>query len=123
VFIVWGVLTLLQRAMGAPILALDWVVAAAIGGAIGWTTTRLDGARFDRAAGRVKLPGSALPLARNLIVFLAKYGLAVAAAVVPAEAARLAWWDVTVSGLAAGYFLGWLGRVFAAYLKAPRATA
>jgi hypothetical protein len=85
--------------------------------AIAWTTTRLDGVRIDRARQRVSLPGSALPLIRNLLIFSAKYGLAVAVAIAPASRASLAFWDVAVSGASAGYFLSWLARFVSAYRR------
>jgi hypothetical protein len=52
--------------------------------------------------------GSVVPLMRNLAIFTAKYGLTVAITIHPTQRAILAPWDIAVSGLAAGYFFGWL---------------
>ena len=112
IFIAWGVLGVVQRSAAVPVLALDWIAAVALGALIGWMTTRLDGLVFDAGAGSVLMPGTAMPLARNLTIFLARYGIAVAAALAATTAIRanIVVWDVAVSGLATGYFAGWLGR-------------
>jgi uncharacterized protein DUF6622 len=120
VFITWGIVSLVQRVAGEPALAGDWVAAALTGGAIGWFATRFDAIRVDRASRNVELPGSILPLVRNLAIFLAKYVLTAAAAIAPARTAELAPWDIAVSGLSAGYFAAWLLRLAARYRAAPR---
>lgn len=117
VFIGWGVTSLALQAVSTPMLIVGWSVAAVIGAAIGWTTTRLEGVRIDRARRSVSLPGSPLPLIRILLIFAAKYGLAIAVAIAPALRADLAVWDIAVSGAAAGYFLGWLARLASAYRR------
>lgn len=65
---------------------------------------------FDPGRGLVTVPGSAFPLVRNLVIFAVKYCLAAAVAIAPARSGGLFPWDVAVSGLAAGYFIGWLSR-------------
>lgn len=112
VFIVWGVSGIIQRASVTPSLAFDWVGALAIGTALGWGTVRLHRFVFENDGGTVRVPGSPMPLVRNALIFSARYGLAVAAAftVEPAAHAQLVVIDVAVSGLATGYFLGWLIR-------------
>jgi hypothetical protein len=107
VFIGWGITSL----VASPLLLVDWSVTALIGAAIAWITS--DHIKIDHA--RVSLPGSAFPLIRNLLIFSAKYGLAVAAAI---SHSNLAVWDVAVSGASAGYFLGWLLRLASAYRQA-----
>jgi hypothetical protein len=115
IFIGWGVTAVAFQLVNSPILIVDWVVAAAIGAAIAWTTTRLDEVRIDRTRQLVSLPGSTLPLIRNLLIFSAKYGLAVAVAIAPGSRASLAFWDIAVSGASAGYFLSWFARFASAY--------
>jgi hypothetical protein len=117
IFIGWGVTSLALQSMSSPILIADWSVAAVIGAAIAWTTSRLDNVRIDRARQLVSLPGSALPLIRNLMIFSAKYGLGVAVAIAPASQSDLAVWYIAVSGASAGYFLGWLARLASAYRR------
>lgn len=97
IFIGWGVISLALQLVFSPILIVDWVVAALIGAAIAWTMIRLDDVRIDRARQLVSLPGSALPLIRSLLIFSAKYGLAVAVAIAPASHANLAFWDIASS--------------------------
>ncbi|HUA56971.1 MAG TPA: DUF6622 family protein [Candidatus Sulfotelmatobacter sp.] len=106
VFVGWGLVSLAAH-LTLGVLAA-WLVAAAVGSALGLTTTHLDGMRADSAQGLVALPGSWLPLARNLAIFAARYVLAVAAARMPAAHDQLVLWDLAVSGLSAGYFIGWL---------------
>jgi hypothetical protein len=120
VFIVWGVIGLiLQPSVSSSFLWLDWLAAAAIGCTIAWLTT---GAADIHRAGVVIVPGSALTLVRNMVIFAAKYGLAVAAVIAPAQRQQLALWDVAVSGASAGYFLGWLAILGLAYWRATRSA-
>jgi len=121
VFIGWGVVSLVLRAGASPMLIADWAVAAAIGAAIAWTTVGLDGVQIDHARGVLRLPGSKLPLIRNLLIFSAKFGLALAMALAPTWRDNLALWDIAVSGASAGYFLGWLTRLALAYRQKPEA--
>jgi hypothetical protein len=123
VFIVWGLITLATRSAGTPVLLLDWLAAATAGLAIGWSTARLDGVAFDRARGLVSVPGSTFPLLRNIVLFAVKYALAAAVAIVPAHRGELVPWDVAVSGLAAGYFIGWLVRFALKYRSAGEPEA
>jgi hypothetical protein len=118
VFIGWGLVTLATRSIGAPVLLLDWLLTCAAGVALAWRTARLDGIAFDRAEGLVSVPGSPLPLMRNVAIFAVKYGLAAAMAIMPAYRDGLLPWDVAVSGLAAGYFIGWLVRFALKYRDA-----
>jgi hypothetical protein len=110
VFIGWGIISIATRT-SSPILLAEWAAAAAVFGALGWTTTRAERLTFDRTNGLVYLPGSILPLIRNLTIFAAKYSLAVAVAVSPAQRQNIIFWDIAVSGASAGYFLGWLARL------------
>jgi hypothetical protein len=112
VFIVWGVIGIAQRAHIAPALPLEWACAVAIGVAIGWATTRLAGMTYDPARHVVGLPGSPVPLVRSASIFIARYGLAVASAfaATSGEYVTIVTVDVAVSGLATGYFFGWLVR-------------
>jgi non-heme chloroperoxidase len=120
IFIVWGILSVVLRSAAVPVLALDWIALAAFGTVIGWATTRLRGFAFEANGRIVRVPGTLLPLARNLLIFVARYGLAVAAAFAATGTvhAQIVAWDVGVSGFATGYFLGWLAR----FARARRAT-
>jgi Ni/Fe-hydrogenase subunit HybB-like protein len=118
IFIGWGIANLVTRALTAPNLAAVWFVAAAIGAGLGLMTVRL-AVQADRAKGMVRLPGSWAPLARYLAIFCAKFVLAAWSAMQPAMRSELAYWDVGVSGLSAGYFIGWLVCVLREYRSAP----
>jgi hypothetical protein len=120
VFMVWGVASLAMRSAAAPMLAPVWFVCAVAGLALGWQTTRLLGVRIDRAARRVTLPGSVVPLVRNLTIFVVKYALGVAAALAPLWRADLALWSIGVSGLSAGYFAAWVLRLVLRYRAAAQ---
>jgi hypothetical protein len=117
-FIGWGLASLALQSAASPLPLLEWLAGAAVGGAIGWSTIRLDDMRIDRARLSVSLPGSALPLIRNLVIFAARYALGVSVALAPAWQAELAVWNIVISGLSAGYFLGWLVRFLSAYRRA-----
>jgi hypothetical protein len=117
IFIAWGIVSLVRQS-SSSFLLFDWLLAAAVGGALARITTRPGEMRIERAG--VALPGSVLPLARNMLIFFAKYALAAAAATTPAQRAQLAVWDIAVSGLSAGYFLGWLVHFALVYRRASR---
>lgn len=126
IFIGWGVFSAVQRSAAAPALGVDWIAAALLGAMLGWATTRLSGYTFDGWS--VRMPGSPTQLVRNVLIFIARYGIAVATAFATTASDR-AWLiacDVAISGLAAGYFLGWIGRVARARRSgagAPRVAA
>jgi hypothetical protein len=115
VFILWGVVSVLIRSAAFPIGIVDWLITGALGFAIAWVTTRLDSIEVDRMRREIRLPGSVVPLARNLLIFLAKYALTAAMAVTPALQVSLIPWDIGVSGISAGYFVGWLLRLALKY--------
>jgi hypothetical protein len=119
IFLSWGLVGLALRSHGAPVPLLAWSVAAAVGAALALTSFRPDGLRLER--GRVHFPGSPLPLARNLLIFLVKYALAVAVARSPDLREQLQLWDIGVSGVIAGYFIGWMARFVAFYRRANAA--
>ncbi len=121
-FVAWGVISLLSRATVAPWLVADWLGAGIAGAAIGAGTARLLAFRIDRSARRVQVPGSVFPLLRNVGIFAAKYGLAVAVAIAPEQRATLALWDISISGLSAGYFIGWLVRFVLKYRRGAGAA-
>jgi hypothetical protein len=122
VFFAWGLWSLALRSAASPSLAADWVAFGIAGLAIGWWTTRLDDVRIDRLTGTVALPGSAVPLVRNLTIFAAKFALAVAMTLVPDWRAQIVSWDVAVSGLSAGYFAAWMLRFAQLYRDAGAAA-
>jgi hypothetical protein len=73
--------------------------------------SRLEGVRVDPSRVRVHVPGSAGPLVRNLVIFSAKYCLTAAMIIAPTLHDSLARWDIWVSGISAGYFIGGLLRL------------
>jgi hypothetical protein len=117
-----------QRSAATPALGADWIAAVLLGAMLGWTTTHLAGYTFEPNSANVRVPGSPTQLVRNVVIFIARYGIAVATAFATTSGDR-AWLiacDVAVSGLAAGYFLGWIGRVGRARRSgagAPRVAA
>src|SRR5579864_1709327 len=117
IFMIWGVATL-SIAPG-PARALVWALAAGAGGALALLTVRFHDMEVDRSRGLVRLPASWLPLARNMLVFGAKYAIAVMTALAAQAPGPLALWDLGVSGASAGYFAAWLWRFWLAYRGAP----
>ena len=106
VFLPMGMLGLVaHRADGAgPVLA--WAGAAAVMFGVGLVTGPRPLA-VDRVAGLVTLPGSWVPLVRNVVVFSLQYGFAVAGALHPERHGVWAAVGRAVSGATAGYFVGW----------------
>ena len=118
VFIGWGLigLALATRTTAAVIPA--WALAAVAGAALAWVSVRLEGLKVDHGRAAVELPGSALPLIRNMVIFAAKYAFAVAMALRPGLRPELLPWDMAVSGAAFGYFVGWTLRFVLSYRRA-----
>ena len=91
--------------------------------ALAWPMSRVTALRIDAARGLVAMPGSVVPLVRNLAIFLVKYCLGVAAVLAPAWHGQLAYWDIAVSGLSAGYFMGFLLRFAIKYRSVTQPQA
>lgn len=120
VFIAWGLVNLVLTTRATSLAPLAWTVTAAGGFALAYASLPMAGIGAE-PDGRVRLPGSIAPLARNMLIFAAKYGLAVAMARHPEAQGRLQLWDIAVSGASAGYFIGWTLRFLIAWrrLAAP----
>lgn len=118
IFIAWGLTGLALAARASPSVIPVWGLAAAAGCALAFFSLRLEGLSVDRGGSTVHLPGSVLPLARNVLIFAAKYVLAAAIARHPEMRDQLLPWDMGVSGAAFGYFLGWTARFLLSYRRA-----
>jgi hypothetical protein len=119
IFLGWGIASLALAAPAHPGSIAIWVMAAAIATPLGFATSRAARWTTDRARGVLYVPGSPLPLTRSLGLFVAKYAIAVATALHAATPQSLAFSDMAVSGLGAGYFAGWLLRLVLAYRRDP----
>ncbi|MEP7043083.1 MAG: DUF6622 family protein [Dokdonella sp.] len=118
VFIVWGLSGLMQRADVLPHAGSNWLFGAALGALLGLLLQQR--MQVDHVRGRVLQPASVVPLMRNLAIFGSHYLLNVAAALNPRSSGDILSWDVFVSGLGAGYFIGWAIRFALAYRAAPQ---
>lgn len=122
VFILWGLSGLTARPFDAGTIAALWLGGLVAGFTLGLATgPRLIG--VDRARREVELPASGWPLARNLIIFFTHYALTVLAAILTAQKAALLQADITVSGVSAGYFIGWFAAILRRYRAAVVSTA
>jgi hypothetical protein len=119
VFIVWGLVGLAHRPFSAGRIAALWLAGAVLGGLLGLATGPVLLAA-DRESRLVSLPGSWVPLARNVVFFGLHYGLRVAAAMLPIWYAPLIQADVAVSGGSAGYFVAWGALLVRRYRHAPQ---
>jgi hypothetical protein len=117
VFIVWGLIGLFQRMGTVPAAGIYWLAGALIGVALGVAIRQ--SMRVDRAAQRVYLPGSPVPLLRNVGLFAAHFILNVTMAMFVVYRAQLAGCDVLVSGFGLGFFAGWLWRFLQTCREAP----
>ena len=118
VFIAWGLASLALRATATA--AGLWMATALAGALLAWFTLRLEGVRAE-PGGRAHLPGSTLPLLRNLLIFAAKYAIGVTLARHPEAQGKLLVWDIAISGASAGYFAGWTVRFLLAYRRSAAA--
>ncbi len=106
VFIVWGLVGAAGRHLPPGLTAAAWI-GGAVMGAIPGALTSPRRIEVNRALHQVHFEGDPFPLARNLTIFCLRYGLAVAAATSHGADPQLAVVATVVSGLSAGYFLGW----------------
>ena len=119
VFIGWGIASIFVQSKTPVLLIADWLVASTIGVIVAWISTRRIDVRIDRAHRSVTLPGSVRPLIRNILIFLVKYAIGVAMALLPRRREELTIVNIGISGAMAGYFLGWLGRFMLVYRREP----
>jgi hypothetical protein len=119
IFIAWGVASLVTRSSSSTSLLASWSIAAVSFGAFAWLAGRFDVVGVDRTRRLISLPGSAIPLIRGLLVFVAKYGLAIAFALAHESRRDIEFWNILVSGASAGYFSGWAIRLASIYRTAP----
>jgi len=120
VFIVWGLSGLFQHDGNLHDLLLPWLAGCCVGMLAGRLIEPMPG--IDRAAGLLHFGPSAIPLVRNVLLFCMHYFLHVAAALDAGFAPRMVAWDLLVSGVSAGYFLGWAIRLWRAWRAAPPAV-
>jgi hypothetical protein len=117
VFIGWGAVKFAYQQPASATMLASWALAAAVGIALGFVTSRMRGVTVDRAQGLVSLPGSYAPMVRYLLTFLVLYGLGVATAMLPAMRYELMFWNMAVSALSAGYFFGWAAKLASVYRR------
>lgn len=120
VFIIWGVVGLAMRNTGMLTSLLPWLIAAIVGLFAG--LVRRNTLAIDHARGLVMRPASVLPLLRNLLIFAAHYVLNIAAAL-HADRHPIIQVDMAISGLVAGFFLGWLIRFVQHYRESAGVIA
>jgi hypothetical protein len=85
---------------------LAWLVAALLFALLA-LSRRPKLLAVDRKSATVTRPGSAIPLVRNITVFVLQYAVAVATAMKLEPHAAVAIIGHAVSGASAGYFSGW----------------
>lgn len=121
-FITWGFFTLQGSGThGVPLLS--FVSSAIIGLFIALGTTWNRELVVDRTSRRVCLPGSYVPLIRNLSIFSAKFLLTFTIALRPDLRETLLPWDLGVSGISAGYFLGWSTWIVTEFFKRTKSNS
>ncbi len=113
-FVVAGLIGLCMRDDAAAIST--WLVAASAGLVIG--SLSRPAMRVVAGGYRIFLAGSAWPLARIVVIFAAHYFLNVAAVLSFNHRVDFMRLDAAVSGMAAGFFAGWLWRFVQAYRAA-----
>jgi hypothetical protein len=117
VFFLMGLSRLITARDHGLELLLAWLVAAVLFASMAlYRGPRL--LAVDRQTGQVTGPGSAVPLVRNITVFLLQYGVAVATAMRLEPHAAVAIIGHTVSGASAGYFSGWAAALLRRYWNA-----
>src|SRR5687767_4801917 len=83
VFLAWGLAGLTVGGRPSPTIVVVWLLTAVAGVAVAMLTVRVQNLFVDRVHRLVLVPASRLPVVRNVVVFSAKYALAVAAIIHP----------------------------------------
>lgn len=110
-FIIWGLSNLFSGSPPPAALLETRGLAVVIALALAWMIPPpFRAATIDRQRKLVHVPGTPIPLIRNVVLFLTKYVLAVTVAMMPADPTPK-FIDAAISGLISGYFLGWLIRI------------
>jgi hypothetical protein len=107
VFFLMGLSRLATARDNGPEPLLAWLIAALLFAWLG-ASRRPQLLAVDRNSKTVTRPGSAMPLVRNITVFLLQYGVAVATAMKLEPHAAVAIIGHAVSGASAGFFSGWV---------------
>ena len=110
-FIVAGLIGVCLRDDAVAISA--WLIAVAVGLLLG--SLSRPAMRSVAGCHRIFLAGSAWPLTRVVMIFVAHYFLNVAAVLSFDHRVDFIRFDAAVSGMAAGFFAGWLWRFVQAY--------
>ena len=116
IFLAWSLSSIYSRCIACTQLIGFWIASITIGALLGrYLMSRLD-SRID-AAGIIHLPGSSSTLILSMIFFLVKYGLGVTYALNPMMRSDLMVqaFDVMVSGLISGIFIGRFGYIVYRY--------
>jgi len=122
VFIVWGLASALASRLPAFEVLGAWTIAAALGAMLSWRYPTLRVLAVDRQRGLISLAGSAVPLLRNLSIFVLRYAIAATMAIRPDHADALGLCNLAVSGASAGYFIAWAAQFALVYRSAPAAA-
>jgi len=78
---------------------------------------------IDRASSRLQLGPSWVAAIRVPLIFVVRYALAVAIAVLPDQAKTLLLVTSVFSGGVVGYYVGWCAGLLRAYYRAPNSSA
>lgn len=102
----WGVLSAFGDSDRLLIWLAVWLVGYALALAATWSQRAPEGTRYDAASRRFELPGSWVPMALILAVFLMKYGVGVQLAMEPtlAQHTGFAFTITAIYGALSGIF-------------------
>jgi len=120
VFLVFGLSRLAMARGAGPEAILAWFSAALLFVWLALSRTP-ELLAVDRNLGTVTRPGSAIPLLRNVTVFVLQYGVGIATAMKLEPRLAVAIVGHAVSGASAGYFSGWAAALVRRYRNFDRA--
>jgi hypothetical protein len=121
IFLSWGLSGLVAKPLPFSLLVTVWLAGVTLGALPGAAAAPIDAMWVDRQQNRLFVPGGWATLVIGVSEFMVRYALAVSAAIQPDWRSPVALTEVVASGLAAGYFLGWIIRIALAYRRLPDA--
>jgi hypothetical protein len=121
VFVVWGLYGLIASNNVSLQRTAPWLLALAVGTAIGFTIAGLRPIRADRTHGLVHVAGGPFTLVLSLLIFAIKYVFGVLHAMDPTAFADARFWltELAVSGVLTGMFIGRFAGLWRQYRAAP----
>jgi len=124
VFLGLSLSSLVPLAVGAPLVAVVWLLCVALGAVLGWFYLTADPLSVERDKGRLVVPGTWVVLVLFLTIFAVKFVFGYQSAVHPEVAALPGFRFVVfgLSGISTGIVVGRTAKLYLSFVQTPLRT-